>query len=290
MNKYLFIFILLISYNSFSQLNFKTYFKKAENGFEFLADNNEYCPVSVEVDLELVNLSTSNGNFKTYLIPARTKDFVITTLKAIKAGKYKYNSKTRYNYGDFATKVKDTVAVKDKDTISVKKKDTVSNQEYIYNLPYKKGKKFKVSQGYNGAETHQKKNALDFLMPIGTDIYAAREGVVIKVVDYNTKTCITKGCLEYNNFILIYHSDGSFSEYSHINTNSAKVKPGYKVTKGQLIAKSGNIGWSTNPHLHFEVFKQEIIKRETLKTKFKINDGTEASVYLEENVKYQRKY
>ena len=282
MNKYLFIFILLISYNSFSQLNFKTYFKKAENGFEFLADNNEYCPVSVEVDLELVNLSTSNGNFKTYVIPARTSGFVITTLKAIKAGAYKYNSKTRYNYGDFATK--------EKDTIAVKKQDTVAVEEYIYNLPFKEGKKFKVSQGYNGTITHQKKNALDFLMPIGTDIYAAREGVVIKVVDHNTKTCVTKGCLEFNNFILIYHSDGTFSDYAHVDTNSANVKPGDKVAKGQLIAKSGNIGWSTGPHLHFEVFKQEIIKRETLKTKFKINDGTEAPVYLEENVKYQRKY
>jgi murein DD-endopeptidase MepM/ murein hydrolase activator NlpD len=282
MNKYLFIFILLISYNSFSQLNFKTYFKKAENGFEFLADNNEYCPVSVEVDLELVNLSTSNGNFKTYVIPARTTGFVITTLKAIKAGSYKYNSKTRYNYGDFATKEKDTIAVNKKDTIAV--------EEYIYNLPFKQGKKFKVSQGYNGTITHQKKNALDFLMPIGTEIYAVREGVVIKVVDHNTKTCVTKGCLEYNNFILIYHSDGTFSDYAHINTNSATVKPGDKVAKGQLIAKSGNIGWSTGPHLHFEVFKQEIIKRETLKTKFKINDGTEVPVYLEEKVKYQRKY
>jgi len=282
MNKYLFIFILLISYNSFSQLNFKTYFKKAENGFEFLADNNEYCPVSVEVDLELVNLSTSNGNFKTYVIPARTTGFVITTLKAIKAGSYKYNSKTRYNYGDFATKEKDSIAVNKKDTIAV--------EEYIYNLPFKQGKKFKVSQGYNGIITHQKKNALDFLMPIGTEIYAVREGVVIKVVDHNTKTCVTKGCLEYNNFILIYHSDGTFSDYAHINTNSATVKPGDKVAKGQLIAKSGNIGWSTGPHLHFEVFKQEIIKRETLKTKFKINDGTEVPVYLEEKVKYQRKY
>lgn len=274
MNKFLFIFILLISYNSFSQLNFKTYFKKAENGFEFLADNNEYCPVSVEVDLELVNLSTSNGNFRTYAIPARTTGFVITTLKAIKAGAYKYNSKTRYNYGDFENKVKDTVAA----------------EEYIYNLPFKKGKKFKVSQGYNGIQTHQKINALDFIMPIGTDIYAAREGVVIKVVDYNTKTCVTKGCLEYNNFILIYHSDGTFSDYVHIDTNTAQVKPGDNVAKGQLIAKSGNIGWSTNPHLHFEVFKQDIIKRETLKTKFKINDGTEAPIYLEESVKYQRKY
>ncbi|MGJ8759840.1 MAG: M23 family metallopeptidase [Polaribacter sp.] len=282
MNKYLFIFILLISYNSFSQLNFKTYFKKAENGFEFLADNNEYCPVSVEVDLELVNLSTSNGNFKTYVIPARTTGFLITTLKAIKAGSYKYNSKTRYNYGDFATKEKDSIAVNKKDTIAV--------EEYIYNLPFKQGKKFKVSQGYNGTITHQKKNALDFLMPIGTEIYAVREGVVIKVVDHNTKTCVTKGCLEYNNFILIYHSDGTFSDYAHINTNSATVKPGDKVAKGQLIAKSGNIGWSTGPHLHFEVFKQEIIKRETLKTKFKINDGTEVPVYLEEKVKYQRKY
>src|SRR5688500_18167751 len=49
---------------------------------------------------------------------------------------------------------------------------------YIYDLPYKEGKKYKVAQGYGGMFSHKYKAALDFSMPNGTPIYAAREGVI----------------------------------------------------------------------------------------------------------------
>ncbi len=214
-------------------------------------------------------MSSSNGNHKIFVIPARTKGYVISTLKLIKNGRYGYKSKNRSNYGNHLEETQD--------------------RSYIYNLPFAKGKTFKISQGYNGQRTHQNQKALDFSMPIGTDIYAAREGVVIKVVDTNTKTCYEKECAKFNNFILIYHKDGTFSNYAHINTNSALVKPGDKVEKGQLIAKSGNIGWSSGPHLHFVVFNQKMGKRETLKTKFKINEGGEP-VFLKEKGTYLINY
>ena len=250
--------------STYSQIKLKTYPKKTERGFEFLADNEEYCPVSVKVDFTLNNMSSSNGNNKVFVVPARTKGFVISKLKMIKSGKYSYRSKTRYNYGNHLKVSNDT--------------------NYVYKLPFAKEKSFKISQGYYGARTHQNEKALDFSMPIGTDIYAARGGVVIKVVDKNTKTCYKKECMKYNNLILIYHKDGTFATYVHIDTNSAKVKVGDKIEKGQLIAKSGNIGWSSGPHLHFVVFNQKIGKRETLSTKFKVNEEGEPVFLKDEGV------
>lgn len=254
---------------SFAQVKLKTYSKKIKNGFEFLADNNEYCPVSVQVMFELSNMESSEGNNKIFVVPARTKGFLISTLKSGKRGRYGYRSKTRFNYGDHFNEKEDV--------------------NYVYDLPYQQNKKFKVYQGYNGSFSHQNKKALDFTMPVGTDILASRSGIVVKVVENNTKNCGTKECVKYNNSILIYHNDGTFASYVHIKFNGALVEVGDKVEKGQLIAKSGNVGWSTGPHLHFSVFNQKIGKRETIPTQFRINSGEEKA-YLKEKESYLKSY
>jgi len=263
------LLLFLFTLNLHGQIKLKTYSEKIEKGFKFLADNEEYCPVSVKVDFELNNMSSSRGNHKIFVIPARARNYLITKLKSKFSGSYSFSSTTRFNYGN---------SLKDR-----------YDQNYVYNLPYKNKSTFLLYQGYHGTRTHQNKNALDFSMPIGTPIHAAREGVVVKVIEKNTITCYQKECAKYNNSILIYHSDSTFSNYLHIDTNGAIVEVGDTVAKGQRIAKSGNIGWSSGPHLHFEVFQQKIGKRITLKTKFKINEVSEA-IYLKEKQKYTRNY
>jgi len=252
-----------------SQIKLKAYPQKVDKGYEIFADNDEFCPVSVKLSLKLNNMTSSKGNNKVFVIPARTKGWLITKLKVKKKGKYGYKYSTRYNYGNHL------------------KNDL--NKEYVYDLPFSKNQKIKVYQGYNGNFSHQNENALDFTMPVGTDIYVSREGIVVKVVEKNSKRCGERKCTKYNNLILIYHNDGTFSEYVHLKKNGALVEVGDKVKKGQLIAKSGNVGFSTGPHLHFVVFHQKIEKRETIKTKFKINDGKK-SVHLVEKETYFRDY
>jgi murein DD-endopeptidase MepM/ murein hydrolase activator NlpD len=54
---------------------------------------------------------------------------------------------------------------------------------YIYNLPFKENSKYRVVQGYGGLFSHFHTAALDFEMPVGTPIYAAREGLIYSYKD-----------------------------------------------------------------------------------------------------------
>jgi murein DD-endopeptidase MepM/ murein hydrolase activator NlpD len=266
--KYTFLFLFL-STTICSAQDLKVYTEKSKKGFTILANNNEHCPVSVKIDFNLLNMKSSKGNGRIFVIPAKTTNHVITHLTKIKNGKYKYSYKTRYNYGDHHLKIFD--------------------KTYQYNLPFTKDNSFKIAQGYNGKSTHSGENALDFKMPIGTKIVAVKDGIVIKVIDTNNKTCFKKECEKYNNLILIYHKDGTFAEYAHIDTNKAIVKVGDTIKSGQTIAASGNIGRSSGPHLHFVAFLQKIGNRRTIKTKFKINDGSK-SLFLIEGKTYSKNY
>jgi len=124
-----------------------------------------------------------------------------------------------------------------------------------YILPFQKGASFKVevSTGH-----YRKSNggvglyAVDFNMPIGTTIVAARAGKVVAVrdefEDWNGKDLA-------ENYVFIEHQDGTIARYFHLTHNGALVSEGEHVTQGQVIAKSGNTGQSGGPHLHFDVQK-----------------------------------
>ena len=264
----LFLFLLL-STTAFSQLKLTIYNEKIATGYTIFADNDEYCPVSTKIDFELKNLSSSNGSGIIFLVPARTKRFVLTTLTIIEqnAG-YGFKNKSLSNYGDTNLK---------------------AYTDYSYSLPFGTGKAFKVDQGYNGSFSHQNENALDFTMPVGTEVFAARAGVVIKVVQGYNQSCPERRCTEYNNYIIMYHDDGTFSRYDHIKQNGALVKEGDRIKENQLIGYSGNVGFSNGPHLHFMAYMQHLMDVESIKTKFKINDGNETKMLLEKET-YARNY
>ncbi|MCA1640350.1 MAG: peptidoglycan DD-metalloendopeptidase family protein, partial [Acidobacteria bacterium] len=92
--------------------------------------------------------------------------------------------------------------------------------------------------------------AIDFAMPIGTSIIAARDGEVVaargEFYDNNGEDL-------KENFVFIRHADGSIGRYFHLTRDGALVKIGDKIKQGQLIGLSGNTGQSAGPHLHFDV-------------------------------------
>ena len=263
-------FASLIGFCGIAQDNFKIYHEETENGFKIVADNDEYCPVSVELNLNLENLSSSKGNNKVFVIPARTSKHFITDLNVIDRKKQmKLGFSVSYNYGDHTLKTYD--------------------KNYRYYLPFATGASFRVSQGYNGTISHQGTNALDFEMPMSTEIHAARGGVVVEIEDRYSKSCVQEDCAKFNNFIVIHHDDGTFAEYTHIQKEGSFVEVGYTVKRGEMIGLSGDVGYATGPHLHFIVYYQRIKGRETVKTKF-LTDRSSSPISLIEKETYTRNY
>ena len=82
---------------------------------------------------------------------------------------------------------------------------------------------------------------IDFRATVGTRIRSAAPGTV-------TNAGLTGG---YGNMVEIDHGNGVSSRYAHLSTILVKV--GDQVTEGEVIAKSGNTGRSTGPHLHYEI-------------------------------------
>jgi murein DD-endopeptidase MepM/ murein hydrolase activator NlpD len=145
----------------------------------------------------------------------------------------------------------------------------------VYQLPYAPGNEFKVTQGYNGSFSHKGSNkyAIDWKMPEGTPVRAARGGVVVKIRDASDKGGSSLKYDKFNNYVLIRHDDGTLGHYCHLQKKSSVVKVGQTVKTGEMIARSGNTGFSSGPHLHFCVFKtRNGRERESIPVRFKTSD------------------
>ena len=127
-----------------------------------------------------------------------------------------------------------------------------SNTGSPYVLPYVAGQSFSLGQGNCGSASHYGRDrySYDFTMPIGTTIVAARAGTVINRVD---GIADGRGCPSAN-VVQVQHSDGTVANYVHLTPGQISVAVGAAVTQGQTLAKSGNSGCSTGPHLHFSVY------------------------------------
>lgn len=126
-----------------------------------------------------------------------------------------------------------------------------------YRLPFAPNSDFRMVQGFGGGYSHygSSKYAVDFAMPIGTPVHAAREGVVIDVEQRHNRGGASRRYSKYANYIVLLHPDGTTGEYYHLQHNGVRVKLGDPVQQGQLIGLSGNTGFSSLPHLHFAVYQ-----------------------------------
>jgi murein DD-endopeptidase MepM/ murein hydrolase activator NlpD len=129
----------------------------------------------------------------------------------------------------------------------------LSPESSLYKLPWKANVARFVSQGNRSFTSHRGTHlyAWDFWMPVGTEVVAAREGQVVKI-EQNFR-----GIGLNSNFIVIQHRDETRAMYAHIKTGGAVAQIGESVRQGQLIAYSGMVGQTINPHLHFVVFNKD---------------------------------
>jgi murein DD-endopeptidase MepM/ murein hydrolase activator NlpD len=130
------------------------------------------------------------------------------------------------------------------------RKITVRNTPDIAPLDFKKVTKVVLYGDITDPTTNQTRNhtGIDFQIDAGSEVVATADGIVIDQ-KYNSRR---------GNYILIKHDDTYSTQYSHLQT--ALVKEGERVTKGQTIGLAGKSGVSaTSPHLHYEILKNGIM-------------------------------
>ncbi len=226
----------------------------------FYVENDELCEITMSFELGLKNLKANAGAPLTATFPPQkiTEAFTLEPSHQDEPWEYTYT-----NY----FKLGSSVAIHD--------------DNRVYQLPYAPGTRFKVTQAYGGTFSHQGSNkyAIDWQMPEGTPVLAARGGVVVKVKDDSNTGGANIKYDPYNNYVLIRHDDGTLGHYCHLQRGGVCVRPGQAVQTGDRIARSGNTGFSSGPHLHFAVFKTRDGKeRVSLPIKFRTTEEQAATM------------
>ncbi len=204
--------------------------RKHAAGETLLVRNDLYAPVEIELSLEQQsNLAGETKKPVRWVLPPRSKIRLLTLAPKDASKPIKYKPKLRYALGD------------------PRLLPTTSE----YPLPWQGGP-FRLTQGANGKYSHftpKGRYALDIAMPEGTPIIAARSGVIVKTENQQTG----RGQNPAGNFVRVLHDDGTMGVYLHLQKGSVSVIEGQRVDAGSYLARSGNTGNSTGPHLHFVV-------------------------------------
>jgi murein DD-endopeptidase MepM/ murein hydrolase activator NlpD len=214
-----------------------------QNGGMEIIDHFEVLPSEIDITNQTITATlpywaftnARNGNYETYLMIASLKND--NSLRASKASDITVTE-------CFATTICPTATCEKTSDFDVNRLHPVTN---------------KVKPHYG----------TDFRAPIGTSVYAIADGKINYIgIEKDKKTGETKG---WGRYIIVEHETNprSVSVYAHLSEELLKV--GDRVTQGQEIAKSGNTGIGTGPHLHMEFrtfdFKTAVDQSPCIETK-----------------------
>lgn len=204
--------------------------RKHAGGETLLVRNDLYAPVDVELKFEAVQNAVGVPDKPIrWVLPPRSQIRLATLAPRDASQPMRYTPKLRHALGD----------------------PRLVPKPYQYPLPWRGGP-FRLTQGANGKYSHftpKGRHAVDIAMPEGTPIIAARGGMVVRVENEQSG----RGNNPSGNFVRILHDDGTMGVYLHLMKGSVAVREGQRINAGSRIARSGNTGNSTGPHLHFVV-------------------------------------
>ncbi|MBJ3762804.1 M23 family metallopeptidase [Maribius pontilimi] len=209
-------------------------------------------PITVSLALRLDNLD-AEGTGQAVLAPGKARQLFILTPRGRGASEFTYD----YSWmpGDFRAR---------------------PDPRATYALPFR-GAALPVLQGCDGWFSHRGElgQSIDFAMPIGTQVHAARAGRVIFTKRDSQRGGPSQRFINDDNKVLVQHADGSVAAYAHLAFDSARVVPGQDVRAGDVLALSGNTGFSAEPHLHFELYTPKPEGgRQTWPVRWRIGDET----------------
>ena len=109
----------------------------------------------------------------------------------------------------------------------------------------------RITSGYTYARFHPVTHntgphrAIDYAAPIGTPVMSVGDGTVMQA-GWNGG---------FGNYIDIHHNDTYSTQYAHLSSYARGITRGAKVKQGEVIGYVGSTGWSTGPHLHYQIKK-----------------------------------
>jgi len=220
----------------------------------YLVNPHPY-PVTASVYARTRNLRADGGNSVTVTLGGNSRTRALRFERNDPAGRYHYRYWYDWTFG---------------------RQDAVHDDAVLYRLPYAKGYRPRVLQGFNGRFSHDGREsyAVDFGMPVGTPVHAARGGIVVDVEESHDEGGWDRKYYKTANYIVILHDDGTTGEYYHLKHRGSAVKIGDRVESGDHIGWSGNTGHTTTPHLHFAVYRADTWGRtQSVPFRFLTSDG-----------------
>lgn len=133
------------------------------------------------------------------------------------------------------------------------------NGRILFRYPVKGRSKVVQAEGRRtlfGRKTHSgdMEHAVDIAADVGALVVAGRDGVVVHAIDeFPDIGCYVPELEGKSNLVVIRHDDGSEALYAHLMRESVAVPVGTRVRAGDEIARVGNSGMASLPHLHLQV-------------------------------------
>jgi len=210
---------------------------------ELVAENDGPAAITVYITLSGENYASDRTWPQTVVVPPQTALPIGRVFSADRnAGAYNFLFRYSHHFGRL---------------------EVVHDQNAVYRLPFQEGHGYAVTQAYGGKLTshNNRENlyAVDFAMPVGTPVTAARGGVVVDATVRHKEGGFDMRFIDKANTVAVMHDDGTVAEYAHLSHGVDIVKLGQRVAAGDLIGHSGNTGYSSGPHLHFIVSKPSVV-------------------------------